>query len=279
MPLSIRLDAHEATRILTRFIRDSLAAAGARGAVLGLSGGIDSAVVAALAVQALGRERVHPFALPGATSQAADLDDARTIADALGLHLEIRSIAPIVDGARASIGPDGDLDQRLVANITARARMIVLYAEAARRGCFVLGTGNKSELLTGYFTKHGDGGTDLLPIGDLYKTQVRLLARHLDLPQRILDKTPSAGLWQGQTDEGELGITYPALDQVLLGLEIDLPHPRIAAAAGVDVAEVRRIEAMRRRSQHKREPPLVCKLGIRSLGTDWRDSVTGTADA
>lgn len=274
MALNIKLDAEEMETTLVRFIKDYVAATHAQGVVIGVSGGLDSAVVAALAARALGLAHVHGFALPSAVNDPSDLDDARGLADHLGISLDVHEIQPIVDAVTTSLG--GDLEPPLVANAMARARMTLLYAEAGRRGCLVLGTGNKSELLTGYFTKHGDGGNDLLPIGDLYKTQVRMLARHLGLPDRIIERPPSAGLWAGQTDEAELGITYERLDQVLLGLEIDLPHERIAEEAGVDVGEVRRIETLRRTSQHKRRASLVCKLGIRTIGTDWRDPVTGS---
>ena len=273
MALHLKLDPDETSATIVRFIRDYFAAAGAKDAVIGLSGGLDSAVVAALAARALGPTRVHAYALPSKTNVPADLDDARAVANILGISLETRDIQPLVDAALKSLG--GEKTVAVVANVMARSRMILLYAEAQRHKALVLGTGNKSELLTGYFTKHGDGGSDLLPIGDLYKTQVRELAPHLGIPSSIIAKPPTAGLFQGQTDEADLGMAYTKLDLVLLGLEVDLPPERIAKEAGVAASEVARLETVRRRSQHKRQAPPMPKLGIRTSGTDWRDPVMG----
>jgi NAD+ synthase len=149
--------------------------------------------------------------------------------------------------------------------------MVVEYYVANTEDRLVMGTGNKSELLTGYFTRWGDGGADFLPIGDLYKTQVWAMARHLGVPKRIVDKVPTAGLWRGQTDEGELGIAYDALDRVLLGIELQMDTEAIAEKAGVPLREVRRIEARVAATAFKRKPPLVPKLGVRTIGLDWRE--------
>jgi NAD+ synthase len=162
-------------------------------------------------------------------------------------------------------------DKRAKGNVKARLRMAALYAEAARRGALVLGTGNKSELLTGYFTKWGDGGCDLLPIGDLYKTQVRALAQDIEIPGAIIRKTPSAGLWPGQTDEGELGIGYDELDQVLLGLELKMDDREIVRRTKLPAQEVAMVRARVESTSHKRRLPPVCKLGLRTVGIDWRE--------
>jgi NAD+ synthase len=149
--------------------------------------------------------------------------------------------------------------------------MIVLYFVANTEDRLVIGTGNKSELLTGYYTLFGDGGCDFLPLGDLYKTQVRAMARHLGVPEVIVSKTPTAGLWKGQTDEGELGLPYEELDRVLLGMELQLDPATIAEKAGVPLDRVRRVEALVSGSVHKRKTPLIPKLGIRTVGLDWRE--------
>jgi NAD+ synthase len=250
------------------FLSDHVSDAGASGVVLGLSGGIDSAVVAGLAVRALGAKRVNGFFLPAERSPAGDLADAREVARRLKVAFEVRDLTvPYF----ALVEATNTRDKKARGNLKARLRMAALYAEANRRGALVLGTGNKSELLTGYFTKWGDGGCDLLPIGDLYKTQVRALAVKLKVPKRLIEKAPSAGLWPGQTDEGELGITYDDLDRVLLGLELKMNDATIARRSGVTLAKVKSVRARVEASAHKRRMPLVCKLGLRTVGVDWRE--------
>jgi NAD+ synthase len=149
--------------------------------------------------------------------------------------------------------------------------MIVLYFFANTQDRLVMGTGNKSELLCGYFSRWGDGGVDFLPIGDLYKTQVRAMARHLGIPKRIVDKVPTAGLWPGQTDEGELGLSYDVLDRILLGIELQMEPEAIAEKADARIGEVRRIEALVAATAFKRKMPLIPKVGIRTVGLDWRE--------
>jgi len=257
--------------ILLRFLRDHVRRAGAKGVVIGLSGGVDSATVAALAVHALGKKQVLGVMLPAADSDPQDLADARLLCEHLGIdHLE-RTIAPIVEGLERALGSTPD--PYVHGNAKARARMLFLYAEAQGRDRLVCGTGNKSELLVGYFTKYGDGGTDLLPIGDLYKSQVFELARHLGLPARIVDKPPSAGLHPGQTDEEDLGMSYARLDQILKGIELNRSPEAVARRSGMPLEAVLTVARMVHRSEHKRRPPLVPKLGARTIGIDWRRSV------
>jgi NAD+ synthase len=269
LPISLRVavDPQEAEHIIVRFLKDYLASSGRKSYILGLSGGIDSAVAAALAVRAVGADNVHPIVLPEDATEQEHLEDAALVAKTLGLRTQSFSIQPMVNAFQATM-PKADRAQ--LANAKARFRMILLHAEAFRRQGIVLGTGNKSELLTGYFSKFGDGGVDLQPIGDLYKTQVRDVAKHLGLPERVISKPPTAGLWAGQTDEEELGIDYDRLDRILLGLEIKLAPETIAQVVGVGVDEVRRIDGLRLRSQHKRRLPLLPKIGLRSVGVDWR---------
>lgn len=219
--------------------------AGAAGAVFGLSGGVDSAVVAALCHRALG-ERALGLLMP-CESGLRDAEDAALVAGALGLKTE----AVPLDGALCAlleVLPEAPRMAR--ANLKPRLRMAVLYHYANRLGYLVVGCGNRSELMTGYFTKHGDGAADILPIGGLYKTRVRELARALGVPSRIVEKPPGAGLWEGQTDEGELGITYQELDRALAALET-------GESEGVDPEVLRRVREMVERSGHKRSPARV----------------------
>jgi NAD+ synthase len=180
----------------------------------------------------------------------------------------IVDIAPVVDSFRSIL----TLDRReCTGNVMARCRMIVLYHHAWEMGRVVMGTSNKSELLAGYFTKFGDGGADFCPIGDLYKTEVRQLAREIGVPDAIIEKAPSAGLWTGQTDEGEMGISYDHLDQVLFGVERSLSNESIAAETGIPLDVVSKVWDRHRQTVHKRKMPLIPKLGLRTLGIDWRE--------
>lgn len=257
--------------VIASFLRHAVAQAGAKGVVVGVSGGLDSAVVAALAARALGKEHVLAITLPAPDSNPQDAEHARLGCAAFGLTPINHSIGPIVAGLEATLGYTPAPRER--GNAKARARMTLLYAEAARRDFLVLGTGNKSELLTGYFTKHGDGGVDLQPIGDLYKTQVRDLGRFLGIPKPILEKPPSAGLFAGQTDEGDLGLTYDQLDACLRQLELNHDAATAARKTGLPEAMVAKVEGMVRRTEHKRSTPLLPKLGVRTVGIDWRRSV------
>jgi NAD+ synthase len=257
-----------ALEALEAFLQDHVGDAAAEGVVLGLSGGVDSAVVAALCCRALGPRRVAAYFLPVEWPQSADLKDARAVAAKFKVALKVIDLtAPYVVLSKLLAARD----RHAKGNLKARLRMATLYAEAGRRGALVVGTGNKSELLTGYFTKWGDGGCDLLPIGDLYKTQVRDLARKLGVPKPVIEKPPTAGLWPGQTDEGELGITYADLDKVLLGLELKMDDAAIVKRAGVSLAKVKRVRSRVEATSHKRRMPPVCKLGLRTVGIDWRE--------
>ena len=212
MIASLQLDcARECVRIET-FIRQQLDAAGFRRLVLGMSGGIDSALVAALAARAIGPENVNAIIMPYRTSNPESVEHARLVSEQLGLPWELCDISPIVD---AVVATDPAMDYRRKGNVIARCRMVVLFDRAAKLGALVAGTGNRTETLLGYFTIFGDGACSMRPIAHLYKCQVRALSGHLGLPDVILHKVPSADLWQGQTDEGELGFTYDEADQIL----------------------------------------------------------------
>ena len=203
----------EAADQCVAFIRATLEAAGRDSLVIGLSGGIDSAVSAGLAARALGADRVLGVMMPYATSSAASVVDALATAAAVGMKTEKIEITSMADAFLADI-PTGDLIRR--GNVMARCRMIVLYDISARDGSLVLGTGNRTEDLLGYTTMFGDNACALNPLGQLYKTEIRLLARELGLPEAVLAKAPSADLWEGQADEDELGYTYAEVDRLLV---------------------------------------------------------------
>ena len=255
--------------IVMSFIRHHVAASGRRGVALGLSGGVDSAVVAKLCADAIGPKRVLALGLPEGDG-GADAEDARTWAKTLGIEFRMIDIAPVVAMFEKELDA-GRADRITRGNLRPRVRMIVLYYIANREDRLVMGTGNKSELAVGYFSKFGDGGADFLPVGDLYKTQVRAMARHLGVPEAIVRKTPSAGLWAGQTDEAELGIAYDDLDRILLGIELQMEPETIAEKTGASLDAVRRVESMVSATVHKRKMPLIPKLGIRTFGLDWRE--------
>lgn len=240
------------------FIRDEVENAGRRTAVVGLSGGIDSALTAAMAVRALGAERVVTHTLPdGRVTPASDVEDAEHVAEALGVPCRrIVLEAPLNALTSTLRGAHVEPDEVAWGNAKARLRMIVNYLVAEAEDGLVLGTGNRSEILIGYFTKHGDAGVDLLPLGNVYKTQVRELARYLELPERVIGKPPSAGLWGGQTDEAEIGLSYETLDQVLSRLEDrGMSANEAAEALRIDRSEVERVAEMVRTSAHKRAMP------------------------
>lgn len=256
---------------IVAFIQRHVAAAGAKGVVVGVSGGLDSAVIAALCVAALGKSKVHAVLMPAGDSNPLDEKHGRLVCTHLGLKPVVRNIQTVVDGVVAALGKAPS--DRALGNTKSRSRMALLYALAIDKGVLVCGTGNKSELLTGYFTKWGDGACDLLPIGDLYKTQVRQLAKHLGLPRVLITKPPTAGLRPGQTDEGDLGVSYQELDAVLRGLELNHDLATIQRKTGLSRTKVVRVEALVRSSEHKRRLPLIPKIGARTVGIDWRRPV------
>jgi NAD+ synthase len=206
------VDPAEAVETCGAFLRDGLAASGFDSLVVGLSGGIDSAVAAGLAVRALGPDRILGVMMPYATSSEASLTDAAAVAAALGMRTEKVEITSMAEAFLADVPADALLRR---GNVMARCRMVVLYDRSARDGSLVLGTGNRTEGLLGYTTLYGDNACALNPIGQLYKTEIRLLAAHLGLPDPVITKAPSADLWTGQSDEEELGFTYAEADRLL----------------------------------------------------------------
>ena len=255
-----------ATRILTGFIRDSITKAGMTRAVIGLSGGIDSAISAYLAAQALGAENVLALRMPYATSSPASLSDAESVIEDLGLpHL----VVPISDMAQPLIERFPEMSPLRKGNIMARLRMITLYDQSMAWGGLVMGTSNKTEFLLGYSTIYGDSGVALHPIADLYKYQVRQMARHLGVPAAIIEKPPSADLWVGQTDEDELGFTYDQADQVLFLLVDERYTVDEVAVEGFDREFVVQIWERVKANHYKRTMPNIAKLSKRSIGHDF----------
>ena len=258
----------ELVTVIEMFLRDYLQKSGRKGIIVAMSGGLDSAVVAALCARAVGAERTAGIHLPDKDSPTQDETDAREHAESLGISY----IAIPIDGFVESFLSLEDTDDRVRrGNIKARCRMVVLYHAAHSMDYIVAGTSNKSELLVGYFTKYGDGASDIAPIGDLYKTQVRDLAKEIGIPDRLIEKTPSAALYPGQSDEEELGISYAELDSVLLGIELGFSAEDIVERTEVDLAKVHDVFERVKKSAHKRRLGLVPKLGISTVGLDWRE--------
>ncbi len=216
---------------------------------MGLSGGVDSCLVAALSKEAVGKDRLLALILP-CHSQKQDLADAKIFAKQFAIKTKIIDLSNTYDTLLKILPVAGNLAK---ANIKPRLRMLVLYYFANKLNYLVCGTGNKSEFRIGYFTKHGDGATDILPIGSILKQQVRQLARELGIPKHIITKPPSAGLWPGQTDEGEMGISYPELDDILERLE---KKKKQILAKG----KIGKVKEMIKRSEHKRQGPRICYI-------------------
>ena len=255
-----------ARKILTGFIRSETTRAEFDRAVVGLSGGVDSALTCTLAAEALGKENVLAVRMPYATSSPESLDHAEMVIKLTGVQ---DVTLPITDAANALLDGIPEDQQVRRGNIMARMRMIVLFDQSADFGGLVIGTGNKTELLLGYTTQFGDAASAINPLGDLYKTQVWQLAAELGIPEVILKKAPSADLWIGQTDEGELGFTYEQVDR-LLYLLVDRRHsPEDAVEAGFDREFIEAVVERVRRTQFKRVMPPIAKLSNRTIGYDF----------
>lgn len=245
------METEQVQKNIQQFLENKVNEADAEGLVLGLSGGIDSATCLKLAVNALGKERVTALIMPGEPSRETNTDDARELAEGLGVETIEIDIGDTVDSFQQDLplqtGKEG------LGNIRARTRMVYTYAVANEKNLLVLGTGNRTEYLLGYFTKYGDGATDIAPLLDLYKTEVKKLAEHIDLDRKFIEKKPTAGLWEGQTDEDEIGTDYETMEGVLkLLVDEERPVEEIVEDSGVDRETVENLEAMYRSSEHKR---------------------------
>ncbi len=264
--IDLTINTDLARRILTGFIRSEITRMGFSRAVIGLSGGIDSAVSCFLAAEALGGQNVLAVRMPYRTSSPDSLEDAQKVIDATGVQSLTVEITPMVEPLFQRFP---EMDNMRRGNIMARQRMIILYDQSAAFGGLVVGTGNKTEILLGYTTLYGDSACALNPIGDLYKTQLRQLAEAIGVPESIRRKAPSADLWSGQTDEGELGYTYADVDQLLYLLVDQRYTPQECIEAGFDAAFVHKVVERMRRNQFKRILPPIAKVSNRTIGYDF----------
>lgn len=255
-----------ALKIIGGFIKDSVTKAGMSRCVLGLSGGIDSALSAYLSAQVLGAENVLAVRMPYATSSEASLLDAETVIEDLGLASITVEITPMADPLFEQFP---DMTNLRKGNIMARLRMLTLYDQSVAWGGLVMGTSNKTEFLLGYSTIYGDSGVALQPIADLYKYQVRQLSRAIGVPKSIVEKAPSADLWVGQTDEDELGFTYDSADQVLYLLVDERYTLEEVAEEGFDYEFVHQIWERVKANHYKRTMPNIAKVSKRTIGHDF----------
>jgi len=253
--------------LLVSFVRDEIRNAGFSKAVLGLSGGIDSAVSASIAVEALGKENVMGVMMPYRTSSPQSRKDAELVAGMLGMATDVVDISPMVD---PYLQGQSNIDKVRAGNVMARQRMIVLYDISSRDQALVVGTSNKTEIFLGYGTLHGDMACAINPLGDLYKTQVWQLAETLGIPQSIIRKRPSADLWEGQTDEDELGFSYKRVDHLLFFMIDERRSETELENMGFEREFIVKVKSLIRKNQFKRRPPLVSKVSNRTVNVDFR---------
>jgi NAD+ synthase len=276
LPPELAIDTDVARRVMVGFIRNQLHQAGFSRALLGLSGGIDSALAAYLVAEAIGADMLLCVLMPYRTSSSESVEHANRVVGELGCASEIVDISPMVDGyfgrdGNPGAGGDGarEASQLRRGNVMARQRMSVLYDRSVLWGGLVAGTGNKTESLIGYTTLFGDSACAFNPIGDLYKSQVRQVAAAIGVPEEIIRKAPSADLWPGQTDEAEAGFTYPELDRLLFWMIDKRRTDEELLAMGFPQAAVERVKRLVAASEFKRQVPPVAKLGPRTTGVDY----------
>ena len=254
-------------KILVNFLRDETHNAGFKKALLGLSGGVDSAVCAYLAAEAMGAENVRAVIMPYRSSSPQSEIDAKQVASVLHLSTEVVDISEMVDAYLRTVEP---VDRVRAGNVMARQRMIVLYDLSSRDRALVFGTSNKTEIMLGYGTLFGDLACAMNPLGDLYKTQVWQLAETLGVPKSIIDKKPSADLWEGQTDEGDFGFTYADVDRLLYFMIDERRNDAQLAAMGFCQDFIARVKDLVRQNQFKRRPPIIAKISNRTVNVEFR---------
>jgi NAD+ synthase len=264
---NLNLNPDVVRKLLVGFIYDEVTNAGFSKAIVGISGGVDSALVTYLAVEAMGRENVLGIFMPYRTSSPQSLTDATLVIDTLQIRSETIDITPMTD---AYAGSNGPLDKVRLGNVMARQRMVVLYDRSAREHALVLGTSNKTEILLGYGTQFGDLACALNPIGDLYKTQVWQIAEAIGVPKAIVEKKPTADLWAGQTDEDELGFGYKLVDQLLYYLIDERRNDQELQELGFETSFIEKVKRMVQRNQFKRRPPVIAKVSHRTVNVDFR---------
>lgn len=253
--------------ILTQFIQDEVRKVGFKKVVLGLSGGIDSALVALLAEKGLGKKNVTAILMPYKTSSQESISDAKKIVQQTGIRSFVIEITPMIDSYFKHFSKASPLRR---GNKMSRERMAILYDFSAKEQALVLGTSNKTELLLGYGTQYGDMASAINPIGDLYKTQIRQLAKYFKIPSSILNKAPTADLWLGQSDEQELGFTYAEADLILYYLVDERRTQQELVEMGFDANRIAQIQHKIQSSQYKRRLPLIAKLSLRTIDRDFR---------
>ena len=269
LPEELLIDSAVARRIIGEFIRGHLRQTGFERVVLGLSGGIDSALVAYLVAEAIGARQLLCLLLPYRTSSPASRADAEEVIVRLGCESRLVDISAIVDGYFEGPLAGEDVPSLRLGNFAARARMAVLYDHSVTWRGLVVGTGNKTEALLGYTTVFGDNASALNPIGDLYKSQVRQLSAEMGVPRQILHKAPTADLWPGQTDEAEVGFDYAAVDRLLYWMVDRRRTDEQLVAMGFAAEDIRRVQQLIARSEFKRQTPPVAKLTTRTPGVDY----------
>ncbi len=264
--MKLKINPSFVEKLLVQFVREELGKFHFQKGILGLSGGLDSTVCATLAAKALGSENVLALILPYGASFSEDVKDAEEAADRLGVRRKTIDISPQIEAYFTAFPTK---DKVLRGNKMARERMSILYDFSAREKALILGTSNKTELLIGYGTIHGDLACAINPLGDLYKTQIRQLAEHLGVPDKIIKKAPTAGLWTGQTDEEEIGLSYSELDEILYHFVEKRKTETETIRAGFKAAAVKKVMALIRSSEFKRKLPPIAKLSTRSVGHDF----------
>ncbi len=252
------LDVVRVSREISSFIESSLIESNTQGLILGLSGGLDSSVVAKLCTEVVNSRKILGLIMPSKSTSKEDINDAINLADSLGIKYKTIHIDSLIELALGvcTTYPIDEQYKMASANLMARMRMLLIYFHANAMNRLVVGTSNRTELLVGYFTKYGDGGVDILPIGSLYKTDVRRVAKHLKIPENIINKDPTAGLWPGQTDEDDLGIKYPLLDEILYLLtEKGMKEEEITQKLDIILDEVVKVKLMLMSAEHKLKMP------------------------
>jgi NAD+ synthase len=263
----IKLNTKIVRELLVRFIKDQTTNAGFAKGVIGISGGVDSAVSATLAAEALGKENVLGVMIPYRTSNPKSVEDARLVIQATGIRSELVDISKMVDGYCEE---NKITDSLRRGNVMARMRMIVLYDLSAREKALVIGTSNKTEILVGYGTQHGDLASAINPVGDLYKSQIWQLAEVLGVPKSVIEKAPSADLWEGQTDETEMGVTYAKLDALLYEMIDERHSDEELVTLGFEETLIKKVRGMIQQNQFKRRPPVIAKVSYRTVNIDFR---------
>ena len=270
-PSVLELNLQDVETRITRFIRTYVENSGAKGIVLGMSGGVDSNTIVALSALAIGGDKVLGLLLPEReTYNLSDIADAKTVADKFSVQTQVCDITPALEGFYKSI-PIFDPNEKLCkGNIKARTRMVYLYYHANKLNKIVCGSSDKSETMMGYFTKWGDVAADIAPVMDLYKTQVRKLAEHTGISTELSHKPSTPALWPNQSAEGELGIKYEVLDLILFGIERFMSTVDIANQLGIEESQVEGVKKRWLAVEHKRRMPLTPKLEYRTVGSDFR---------